>query len=90
MGKPTNQVIHVTFYKSSGKYYSSGTAIVNHFLFQDEYKQDIVNTQDCLADGWQDHSDFYVTTSAPDDAEGFYEALYQPGAFKGIKKEIKS
>ncbi|RHW37301.1 hypothetical protein D1B31_16170 [Neobacillus notoginsengisoli] len=87
MNRPNNHKISVTFYKESGKYYSSGTAVVNHFMFEDGYKQDIVNTQDCLRDGWQEHSDFYVVTSASDDVDGFHEALYKPGAFKGIKRE---
>ena len=84
---PNNQMIDVTFYKSTGKYYASGTAVVNHFLFEDGFKQDIVNTQTELADGWQ-NDDFYVVTSAPEHVNGFFEKLWMPGTFSGLKREV--
>lgn len=86
--RPTNQMIDVTFYKQSGKFYSSGVAVVNNYLFDEGFKQDIVNTQNSLADGWQDHEDFYVVTSAPEHVNGFFEQLWQPGSFRGIKREV--
>lgn len=85
--RPVNQMIDIAFYKQSGKWYGNGRAVVNHFLFDDEFKQDIVNTQTALMDGWQEHENFYVVTSAPEHVNGFYEALFHPGDFKGLKKE---
>lgn len=83
--QPTNQEIQVTFYRESGKWYASGKAFVNHYLFQDEYKQDIVNTQDCLSDSWP--GNYFVVTSSSPDAEGFHEALFLPEDFRGLKKQ---
>jgi hypothetical protein len=82
--RPQNQEVNITFYKTTGKYYSSGTAVVNHFLFEDEYKQDIVNTQNVMMDGWQ--GNHYVVVSSDDKADGFHEALFFPKEFSGIKK----
>jgi len=84
--RPVNQKIKLTFYKKSGKYYTSGEAIVNHFQFEDEYKQDIVNTQNAMRDGWQ--GNYFVVTSSDDHAVGFHEALYLPNEFKGLRKRI--
>jgi hypothetical protein len=84
--KPKNQMIDVAFYKSSGKWYASGKAVVNHFIFEDGFKQDIVNTQTELVDGWQE-DEFYVVTSAPEHVNGFFEVLWKPGEFSGIKKD---
>lgn len=84
--RPNNQKIKIVFYKLSGKWYGSGEAIVNHYMFEDKYKQDIVNTQNVLMDGWQDHENFVVVVSGMEDEEGFNEGLFQPNAFKGIKK----
>lgn len=86
--RPTNQMIKLTFYKESGKYYTSGEAVVNHFQFEEGYKQDIVNTQNAMRDGWQ--GNYYVVTSSDDNAVGFHEALFQPSDFKDIKKNIVS
>jgi hypothetical protein len=78
------QVVTVTFYKESGKYYTSGTAVVTHFLFEDEYLQDIVDTQRALQDGWQE-GPYYVVVSS-NDTKGFHEALYLPGSFAGLTR----
>lgn len=85
--KPNKQLIDVTFYKRSGKYYGRSYAIVNHFLFEEEFKQDIVDTQKALMDGWQEGNDFYVVTTAPKHVNGFYESIFMPGAFAGYKKQ---
>lgn len=84
--RPKNQMIDVSFYKSSGKWYASGKAIVNHFLFEDGFKQDLVNTQTELGDGWQE-DEFYVVTSAPEHVNGFFEKMFKPGAFRDFKRE---
>lgn len=83
--RPKNQEINLTFFKKSGKFYTNGKAIVNHFMFDDEYKQDIVNTQNGMMDGWQ--GGYYLVTSSDDDAVGFHEALYTPEEFMGIYKK---
>ena len=84
--KPQNQLIDVTFFKMSGKWYASGKAVVNHFLFEEGFRQDIVNTQKVLMDGWQDHLEFFVVTHAPEHVNGFFEHLFHPSAFAGLKK----
>lgn len=83
--RPVNQEVNLTFFKESGKYYTGGKAVVNHFLFEDEYKQDIVNTQTGMRDGWQ--GNYYVVVSSDDDAVGFHEALFTPDKFAGIAKQ---
>lgn len=85
MNRPNNHEIKVTFYKLSGKFYSSGKAFVSHYLFEDDYKQDIVNTQDALREGWE--GEFFVVTSSNDDADGFHEALFTPCEFDGMRKD---
>ncbi|HSH24051.1 MAG TPA: hypothetical protein VLA13_00735 [Massilibacterium sp.] len=85
MNRPNKQMIDVSFYKQTGKWYASGTAVVNHFLFEEGFKQDIVDTQTELVDGWQNDS-FYVVTSAPEHVNGFFKALFEPGTFKGFMK----
>ena len=86
--RPSNQLIDVNFYKISGKWYAGSQAVVNHFLFQDGFKQDIVNTQDCLVDGWQEDA-FVVVTSAPEHVNGFFERIFFPGEFSGYVKEVE-
>lgn len=86
MSRPVNQVVNLTFYKESGKYYTSGKAIVNHYLFDQEYKQDIVNTQDALRDGWQ--GNYFVVVSSDDIADGFHEALFRTSEFIGVTKSL--
>lgn len=87
--RPINQMVNLKWFKESGKFAYSGRAVVNHFLFEDGFKQDIVNTQDSIRDGWQDHSDMYLVVTAPEEVNGFFEVLYTPGRFAGIKKEVK-
>jgi hypothetical protein len=84
--RPMNQMIDVTFYKESGKWYAKGYAVVNHYLFDEEFKQDIVNTQTAMREGWQ-NNEYYVVTSAPKHVNGFFEALFQPGEFWGYVRE---
>lgn len=86
--RPKNQLVRVNFYKPTGKWYSSCKAVVNHFIFQDGFKQDIVDTQTALGDGWQ--GSFYVQTSCPEEVNGFFECLFHPEEFVGIKKKKKA
>lgn len=84
--KPKNRVISVTFFKLSGKYYTKGEAVVNHYLFEKEYLQDIVNTQNAMIDGWQGR--YYVLTSCDDlKTREFHENLFTPEQFRMIAKQ---
>lgn len=85
--QPKNQIVRLNFYKPTGKWYASGKAVVNHFIFQEGFKQDIVDTQSTLRDGWQ--GEFYVQTSCPEEVNGFFECLFHPEEFKGIKLQKK-
>ena len=85
--RPKNQLINVNFYKTNGKWYTRTQAVVNHFLFEDGFEQDIVDTQNGLVDGWQNHNNYYVVTSAPEHVNGFFEALFHPGEFRGYKRK---
>lgn len=88
--------VSLTFYKANGKFYTGGTAVVKHYIFEAGYKQDIVNTQNALLDGWQ-NSPFYVRVSdAPKfdivygdlpSEDTFDEHLFIIGAFHGLEKE---
>lgn len=83
MDRPDKQLIDVSLYKETGKWYASGKAVVNHFLFEDEFKQDIVNTQNALSG----IEELYVVTSAPEHVNGFFNRLFKPGDFAGLRKE---
>ena len=85
--RPNRQLIDVKFYKASGKWYTSTQAVVNHLIFEDGFKQDIVDTQCGLVDGWQDDDDYYVVTSVPEHVNGFFEAMFHPGEFRGFKRK---
>lgn len=88
MNKPVNQKIRVMFFKKTGKYYTVGNAIVNHFLWEDEFKHDLVNTQDSLKDGWQ--GEFQVLTEELDDdneTSNFATFLFDADSFVGIERE---
>ena len=79
----------LNFYKPSGKWYTSGTAETTHYLFEDGFKQDIINTQDALVDGW--NSDGYFTVvvqNVPeDDSMAFHNCLLTPDKLSGYVKE---
>ena len=78
--------IYVNFYKPSGKWYASGPVEVSHQLFEvEELKQDIVNNQDILTEGWQDEFVVTIDQINPDD-EPFFARLFPQGAFAGIRK----
>jgi len=85
--RPKNQMIDVTFFKKTGKFYANTYAVVNHFIFEEGFKQDIVNTQEALREGWQ--GDFIVVVTAPKHVNGFFEGLFYPEEFEGIKKEME-
>ena len=46
--------ILVTWYRDTGKYYSSGEVQIDEsYIWSDDFKQKIVDRQDVLRDGWQ-------------------------------------
>lgn len=84
--KPYN--VKVTFYKETGKYYADCLLSSTHYLWEEEFKQDIVNNQNCLKDGWQ--GEFIVTTENENDNDPFCCQMFKSHEFKNIKKEIES
>lgn len=85
--RPKNQLIDITFFKKTGKYYAETRAVVNHFIFEEGFKQDIVNTQDVMREGWQ--GDYIVVTSAPEHVNGFFEGIFFAEEFEGLTyKEV--
>lgn len=84
MANNAKRLIQVDFYKESGKWYSGGEVEVEHELFQDEFRQDIVNNQKILNDGWQGNF-IVVTNNLPDD-NLFAMQLFLPSKFAGISK----
>ena len=76
--------IYVTFYMPSGRWWASGPVEVSHLLFaMDRLKQDIVNNQDILTEGWQD-DDFIVTINQIDPDDPFFTHLFPQGSFAGM------
>lgn len=76
--------IYVTFYKPSGRWWASGPVEVTHQLFEmDRLKQDIVNNQDILTEGWQD-DDFIVTITQNSPDDPFFTYLFPQGSFAGM------
>ena len=84
--RPKNQMIDVTFFKKTGEYYTHAHAIVNHYIFEEGFKQDIVNTQNGMGEGWQ--GKYIVVTTTPEHVNGFFEGLFFAEEFEGIKKEM--
>jgi len=83
--------ILLDFYKPSGKWYGSGTAETTHFLFEDGFKQDIVNTQDALIDGWNSNEYFTVAVrnDPEDESSAFHNCLLSPDKLSGYVKEME-
>lgn len=76
--------IRVDFFRESGKWYSGGEVKVNHLLFEDEFKQDIVDNQEILHDGWQ--GSYIVVTDDVEDDGLFSKAVFLPSQFKYLRK----
>ena len=79
--------IKLMWFKQSGKYYTSGTAQIPDgvYMWDPEYKQAIIDTQDGLVEQWV-NDEFYLMTDYDGDDEGFFTALYKPYEFEGMKK----
>lgn len=91
MSTASERKVKLLFYKASGKFYTTSEATVKHWLYEDGYKQDIVNTQTALVNGWQNGSLYVQVTEHPSyagkDINTFDEHLFMIGAFKGLVKE---
>ena len=76
--------IKVQFFKPSGKWYASGEASVSHGLWDIEgFKQDLVDTQNALRDGWA--GEFSVVTESLD-PEQFATHWFPAHAFAGMTR----
>lgn len=84
MTKELKRKIRVDFYKESGKWYAGGDVLVEHYLFQEGFKQDIVNNQNILYDGWQ--GNYIVVTNNHEDDDNFAKQVFLPSKFYGIQK----
>lgn len=84
--------IQIDFFKPTGKWYSGGTVELTDgtYLWKDDFKQQIVNNQKIMCDGWQEHDWIVVVRDTPANElnpsyNGFFYHLFLAGAFKGIK-----
>lgn len=84
MGDNLKRNIRVDFYKESGKWYAGGEVEVNHHLFQEGFRQDIVNNQEILRDGWQ--GNYIVVTNNLEGDNLFAMQVFLPSKFIGITK----
>ncbi len=84
--------IRVDFYKTDGKWYSGGDIDINLHIWDDDFKQEMVNKQNIMQEGWQDQ--YFIVTS--DTAQNhldpnyrdFYMRHWMPWEFIGYKKKI--
>lgn len=77
--------LKVTFYKANGKYYMDGFAITSHYYWDSRFKQDIVNSQDCMTDGWQ--GNFLLVIENTNDDDPFAQVVHFPEYYTNLKKE---
>lgn len=84
--------IKIKWFKETGKFYAEGLVEIGNIqIWENDFKQTIVDNQNCLISEWVNH-DFYVmidTTQMQDDDvnfHGFYTHLFMPDAFKGMKE----
>lgn len=77
-------LLNINFFRESGKWYSGGVVKVAHQLYDmDELKQDIVNNQEILNDGWQ--GEFDVMVEAVND-DNFCTHLFHRDKFSNVSK----
>jgi len=82
--------IEVNWFKPSGKWYASARVTMKAaHIFEDAFKQNLVNAQAELFDGWQDNG-YYVTTQNAEPYNvgevPFALCLWKPDAFKGLRR----
>ena len=89
-------IIRVDWFEKTGKWAYGGDVQIadGTYLWSDNFKEDIVNNQNIINDGWQESDYWYILTrNHPADELspnfcGFHFYLFEPGSFKGIKKTI--
>jgi len=75
--------IRVDFYKETGKWYAGGNVLVMHHLFENGFRQDIVNNQNIMQDGWQGN---YIVVTDDINGDLFSKQVFLPSKFNGIYK----
>lgn len=83
--------IDVTWYNENGKHKYHDVVFVDVYAFDDAFKQQIVDRQDALVDGWQKGDYYIVARNAEahadyDHSDPFVDSLYMPRTFKDIQK----
>lgn len=89
--------IQIDWFKESGKWGYGGEIEIkdNTYLWSDDFKQQIVNNQDIIQDGWQESDYWHVLTSdthadsLSPNYRGFFKYYFAPGSFKGVKRQEK-
>lgn len=66
MNKVAKYPVQVDFFTGKGNWKYGGVVEVEHMFWDDGFKQDIVNNQSIINDGWQ--GEFIVVTSNVDDS----------------------
>lgn len=86
--------ICIDFFRTTGKWYNGGEVEIKDgtYLWSPDFKQQIVENQAVLKDGWQDH--FHVVTRDLDENSRnpeyhqFFYHFFPVGSFVGIEKGI--
>ena len=86
----------VSWYRETGKWYVDDEVDVGdvRYCFEGDFKQAIVDSQEALTDGWQDHGFYIVTNAREEDLNNplihgfFYERLFFPNSFAGMKRNV--
>jgi len=95
---PEIMKILVTWYRDTGKYYSSGEVEIDCAqIWEDDLKQQIIDHQEVMRDGWQSSNYFVVTQDIDVELATFEKAnpgktafhwhLYLPGAFAKFRRQ---
>lgn len=84
--------VEMTWYNENGKYKYDAIVMVDVYAFDDNFKQQLVDRQSAIYDGWQNDDDYFVVVrnaeGHPDNRDDapFVNSLYQKGAFANIRK----
>lgn len=82
----------MTWYNGNGKYKYDAIVFVDVYPFDPAFKQQLVDKQDAIYDGWQESDDYFLVVRNAeshadyDDSDPFVDSLYVQGTFKGIVK----
>ena len=87
-------IIRVNWFKPTGKWAYGGNVEITDetYIFNDNFKQQIVDNQKELVETWTESDYFVLTQNHPADDlspnfKGFHNHLFMPGSFKGIRKK---